>query len=60
MGKYYLGMEKKMQIQTPVIFDTDCLSSFLWIRRMIRRKNVPVEKKERGQTFINIPMVGGN
>ena len=34
MGKYYLGMEKKMQIQTPVIFDTDCLSSFLWIRRI--------------------------
>lgn len=23
-----------MQIQTPVIFDTDCLSSFLWIRRI--------------------------
>lgn len=23
-----------MRIQTPVIFDTDCLSSFLWIRRI--------------------------
>lgn len=33
MGKYYLEMGKIMEIQTPIIFDTDCLSSFLWIKR---------------------------